>query len=39
MEEAGARTHVLLMPRDLTHRAVTDPDDHRIGCVRDLLNR
>ena len=38
MAEAGARTHVLLMPRDLTHRAVTDPD-HRIGCVRDLLNR
>ena len=37
MEEAGARTHVLLMPRDLTHRAVTDPDDHRIGYVRDLL--
>jgi hypothetical protein len=36
MEEAGARTPVLLMPRDLIHRAVTEHDDHRIGYVRDL---
>jgi hypothetical protein len=25
------------MPRDLIHRAVTDPDNHLIGYVRDLL--
>ena len=37
MEEAGKRIHVLLMPRDLIHRAVTDPDNHHIGYVRDLL--
>jgi hypothetical protein len=37
MEEAHERTHVLLMPRDLIHRAVTDPDNRLIGYVRDLL--
>ena len=37
MEEAGQRTHVLLMPRDLIHRAVTDSENHLIGYVRDLL--
>ncbi len=37
MEEAGQRTHVLLMPRDLIHRAVTDSDNHLVGHVRDLL--
>ena len=37
MEPANERTHVLLLPRDLIHRAVTDPDDERIGYVRDLL--
>jgi len=31
MEEAHERTHVLLMPRDFIHRAVTDPDNHLIG--------
>ena len=36
MEASGERTRVLLMPRDLVHRAVTDPDDN-IGYVRDLL--
>jgi hypothetical protein len=25
------------MPRDLVHRAVTDPGNHLIGYVRDLL--
>jgi hypothetical protein len=25
------------MPRGLIHRAVTDPDNHLIGYVRDLL--
>jgi hypothetical protein len=29
--------HVLIMPRDLIHRTVTDPGDDRIGYVRDLL--
>lgn len=37
MDEIGKRTHVLLMPRDLIHRAVTDPDNDLIGYVRDLL--
>jgi hypothetical protein len=37
MEEAHERTHVLLMPRDLIHRAVTDSDNRLIGYVRDLL--
>ena len=37
MEGAHERTHVLLMPRDLIHRAVTDPNNHLIGYVRDLL--
>src|SRR5215204_370175 len=37
MEEAGQRTHVLLMPRDLIHCAVTDPHNHLIGYVRDIL--
>jgi len=37
MEGAHERTHVLLMPRDLIHRAVTDLDNHLIGYVRDLL--
>ena len=37
MKEANERTHVLLMPRDLIHRAVTDLGNHRIGYVRDLL--
>ena len=37
MGEANERTHVLLMPRDLIHRAVTDPDNRLIGYVRDLL--
>jgi hypothetical protein len=35
--EASERPHVLLMPRDLIHRAVTDLDNHVIGYVRDLL--
>ena len=25
------------MPRDLIHRAVTDPNDENIGFVKDLL--
>ena len=37
MKEARERSHVLLMPRDLIHRVVTDPYDDRIGYVRDLL--
>ena len=37
MDEIGKRTHVLLMPRDLIHRAVTDPNNDFIGYVRDLL--
>lgn len=37
MEAAGERTRVLLMPRDLVHRAVTDSADNHIGYVRDLL--
>ena len=37
MGETSERTHVLIMPRDLIHRAVTDPYDDRIGYVRDLL--
>ena len=37
MEGPSERTHVLLMPRDLIHRAVTDLYDDRIGYVRDLL--
>ncbi len=31
MDEIGKRTHVLLMPRDLIHRAVTDPDNDLVG--------
>ena len=37
MEEANERTHVLLMPRDLIHRTVTDRDNYLVGYVRDLL--
>ncbi len=37
MEESGGMTHVLLMPRDVIHRAVSDPDNHIIGYVRDIL--
>ena len=37
MEPANERSHVLLLPRDLIHRAVAGPDDERIGYVRDLL--
>jgi hypothetical protein len=37
MDNAGKRTHVLLMPRDLIHREILDPDDANIGFVRDLL--
>jgi hypothetical protein len=37
MDNAGKRTHVLLMPRDLIHREILDPDDENIGFVRDLL--
>ena len=36
MDNAGKRTHVLLMPRDLIHREILDPDDANIGFVRDL---
>jgi PRC-barrel domain len=35
--EANERIHILIMPRDLIHRAVTDPDDDTIGYVRALL--
>jgi hypothetical protein len=35
MEEADQRTPVLLMPRDLIHRAVTDHDNHLIGYMRE----
>ena len=37
MDGPGKRTHVLLMPRDLIHREILDPDDGNIGFVRDLL--
>ena len=37
MDGPGKRTHVLLMPRDLIHRELLDPDDENIGFVRDLL--
>ena len=37
MDDAGKRTHVLLMPRDLIHREILDPEDENIGFVRDLL--
>ena len=37
MDDARERTHVLLMPRDLIHREVLDPDDQNVGFVRDLL--
>jgi PRC-barrel domain len=37
MEETNKRTHVLRMPRDFIHRAVTDPENHLIGYVRDIL--
>ena len=37
MDDPGKRTHVLLMPRDLIHREILDPDDENIGFVRDLL--
>jgi hypothetical protein len=37
MDNAGKRTHVLLMPRDLIHREILGPDDESIGFVRDLL--
>ena len=35
MDDARERTHVLLMPRDLIHREVLDPNDQNIGFVRD----
>jgi len=37
VEDAGKRTHVLLMPRDLIHRELLDPEDESMGFVRDLL--
>jgi PRC-barrel domain len=37
MDNARKRTHVLLMPRDLIHRELLDPNDKNIGFVRDLL--
>jgi PRC-barrel domain len=37
MDNARKRTHVLLMPRDLIHREVLDPNDKNTGYVRDLL--
>jgi hypothetical protein len=37
VDNAGKRTHVLLMPRDLIHREILDPKDENIGFVRDLL--
>jgi hypothetical protein len=37
MDGPGKRTHVLLMPRDLIHRELLDPEDENIGFVRDLL--
>jgi hypothetical protein len=37
MDDAYERTHVLLMPRDLIHRAIVDPEQKTIGFVRDLL--
>jgi sporulation protein YlmC with PRC-barrel domain len=37
MEAPSERPHVLLLPRDLIHRAVTDLRDDRIGYIRDLL--
>ena len=37
MDNARKRTHVLLMPRDLIHREVLDPNDKNIAYVRDLL--
>ena len=37
MDNVRKRTHVLLMPRDLIHREVLDPNDKNIGFVRDLL--
>ena len=37
MDNAGKRTHVLLMPRDLIHREILGPDEESIGFVRDLL--
>jgi hypothetical protein len=36
-KSARKRTHVLLMPRDLIHRELLDPNDENIGFVRDLL--
>ncbi len=33
----GERTHVLLMPRDVIHREILDPNDKNIGFVSDLL--
>jgi hypothetical protein len=37
MDDARERTHVLLMPRDLIHREVLDPNDQNVGFIRDLL--
>lgn len=37
MEDAGGRTHVLLMPHDLIHREIVGSDDERIGFVKDLF--
>jgi hypothetical protein len=37
MDNARKRTHALLMPHDLIHREILDPNDENIGFVRDLL--
>jgi hypothetical protein len=37
MDNAGKRTHVLLMPRDLIYREILGSDDENVGFVRDLL--
>ena len=37
MDDAGKRTNVLLVPHDLIHREILEPDDENIGFVRDLL--
>jgi hypothetical protein len=37
MDHPRKRTHVLLMPRDLIHRELLDPNDEHLGFVNDLL--
>ncbi len=37
MDNASEGTHALLMPHDLIHRELVDPNDETIGFVRDLL--